>query len=62
MKMANSITATRRIGSEMDLNTKIIMMATRRIDTELTVLKSQFVILIRSFVQGASPISIPSSS
>ena len=42
-----------------DRNTKRTMTPTRIMDTRFTTLKSRSVILIRSCVQGASPISIP---
>ena len=59
MNIANSITATSIIGSEIDLNTKAMIMKIRKIETKLTVAKSLFVILIRSLVQAASPTNIP---
>ena len=58
MKIANSIAATRTTGSEIDLNTKRIITTIAPIETALTRLKSVSVIVIRSFVQGASPITI----
>ena len=59
-KIANSITATSIIGKEIDLNTKSMITNIAIIEIALTRLKSVSVILIRSFVQGASPISIAS--
>ena len=47
------------IGRLIDLNTKKIMTKIATIDTALTRAKSSFVMLIRSLVHGASPISIP---
>lgn len=58
MKIANSITATKIIGKDIDLNTHAIIKKIAPMDTVLTTLKSWFVIVIKSFVQGASPISI----
>ena len=37
MNIANSITATSIIGSEIDLNTKAMIMKIRKIETKLTV-------------------------
>ena len=62
MKIANSMTATRITGSDMDLNTSAIMINMAIMETALTTLKSLSVIVIRSFVQGASPISIAEES
>ena len=59
-KIANSMTATSMIGSDTDLNTTRMIRNINTIDTALTRLKSVSVIVIRSFVQGASPISIAS--
>ena len=58
MKIANSITDTKIIGKDIDLNTHAIIKKIAPMDTVLTTLKSWFVIVIKSFVQGASPISI----
>ena len=57
-KIANSMTATKITGNEMDLNTKIMIKKIAPMETILTRLKSSSVILIKSFVQGASPINI----
>ena len=62
MKIAHSIRATSRNGREIDLKTNAIITAIMMIDTQLTTLKSWFAISTRSFVQGASPISIPFAS
>ena len=62
IKMANSMTATRMIGSDTDLNTSAIITKIAPIDTMLTVLKSSSVISIRSFVHGASPINMAEES
>ena len=62
MKIANSITATNRIGSTIDFRTMAMIRNTRPIDTAETTAKSWSVIEIRSFVQGASPISMELSS
>ena len=58
IKIANSIAATRIIGNETDLNTQKIIMKIATIDTALTVLKSLSVMVIKSFVHGASPITM----
>ena len=58
IKIANSITHTRMIGSEMDLNVSKIIIKIAAIEIILTFLKSTSVISIRSLVHGASPISI----
>ena len=62
MKMANSITATRITGRETDWNTTVMIRKIATMDTALTTLKSLSVMVIRSLVQGASPISIPELS
>ena len=62
IKMANSMTDTRIIGNEIDLNTNAMIMKIAPMEIILTFLKSTAVISIRSFVQGASPISIAESS
>ena len=60
--MANSIAATRITGSEMERSVSRMITATIPMETESTVMKSLFVILIRSRVQGASPTSMALSS
>ncbi len=62
IKIANSITDTRITGSDTDLNTNAIIRKIAPMDTTLTVLKSSSVISIKSFVHGASPISIADAS
>ena len=54
MNIADSITATNTKGSDTERNTKSIIISIAIIETELTILKSVSVIVIRSFVQGAS--------
>ena len=49
-------------GNEIDFNTNAIIMKIKIIETAFTVLKSVFVIVIRSSVHGASPINIAVSS
>ena len=58
IKIANSMTDTRISGSEPDLNTNAMIMKIAMIEMALTTLKSLSVIVIRSFVHGASPINI----
>ena len=60
--MENSITATRINGKVILFSTSAMMIKIAAIETVLTTLKSSSVISIRSFVQGASPISIPAGS
>ena len=62
IKIASSITATKIIGSVIDLNTIAIIAKITNIETKLTVAKSLFVILIKSLVHAASPTSIPDLS
>ena len=62
INMANSITDTSITGRETDFNTIAIIKKIKIMDTALTVLKSWSVIVIKSWVQGASPISIMDSS
>ena len=62
MKMANSMTATKITGIEIDLNTNSMIKNTAPIEIALTTLKSLSVICIKSFVHGASPISMASGS
>ena len=52
MKIANSITATKIIGKDIDLNTHAIIKKIAPMDTVLTTLKSWFVIVIiaREFI------------
>ena len=59
MKMANSITDTRISGTVIDWKVSSIIRNTAIIEIMLTTLKSLSVIVIKSFVQGASPISMP---
>ena len=54
--------ATRITGSDTDFRTKNMIKNIAIIETALTVLKSLSVIVIRSFVQGASPITIDVAS
>ena len=56
--MANSITATSISGSETDLKVTRMIRKIAAIEIISTTLKSLSVTSIRSFVQGASPISI----
>ena len=60
--IANSITATRMIGSETERSAIRMMIKIAAIETIFTTLKSWSVMSIRSFVAAASPISIPSLS
>ena len=62
MKMASSMTAMSRNGSEMLRSTSRMMRKIARIDTALTTLKSWSVVSIMSFMHGASPMSIPVGS
>ena len=50
------------IGSTSERNTIAMITKIATIEIALTTLKSVSVIVIRSFVHGASPISIPFSS
>ena len=58
MNIANSMTATSTIGSDIEPNTQRMIMNIAPMDTVLTDAKSLSVIVIRSFVQGASPTSM----
>ena len=60
--MASSIIATSRIGRENDLSTNAMITKIAAMEIALTTLKSRSVQLIKSFVQGASPMSMPPSS
>ena len=55
IKIANSITLTRIIGNEIDLNNIKIIRNIITIERILTVLKSVSAIVIKSLVNGASP-------
>ena len=61
-KIANSITVTRIAGSEIDLNTIITITKIASMDTVFTVTRSTLVVSSRSFIRGASPITIPVGS
>ena len=54
IKIAPSITKTKIIGNEIDLNTNKIIKNTAKIETALTTLKSWSVISIKSLVHGAT--------
>ncbi len=58
IKIPNSMTKTRMTGRETDFNTAAIIKKINTMETTLTTLKSRSVIVIKSCVQGASPISI----
>ena len=60
-KFANSITATRMTGSVMERNTSAMITKIATMEIALTTLKSVSVMVIRSLVHGASPISMPFS-
>ena len=62
IKIANSMIATSKIGSTTDRSTSAMIRNTKPMDTALTTAKSWSVIVIRSFVHGASPMSIEPSS
>ena len=60
--MENSITATKITGRVILFSTSAMMTKIAMIEIAFTTLKSSSVVSIRSFVQGASPISIPVES
>ena len=62
MKIANSITNTRNIGIDIDVNTKSIIKNTANIDITFTRLKSLSAILTKFFVKTPSPVTILSLS
>ena len=60
--MASSITAISMKGRDMLFSTIAIIMNIAAMDTAFTTLKSWSVVSIMSFMQGASPISMPLGS
>ena len=62
MKIASSMTAIRMKGSSALFSTRAMMTKMATMDTALTTWKSRSVVSIISFMQGASPISIPVES
>ena len=62
IKIANSITVTRMAGREIDLNTIITITKIASMDTVFTVTRSTLVVSSRSFISGASPMTIPVGS
>ena len=57
IRMPPSMTATRMNGIEIERNTSKIMTKMMPIETELTMMISRLVVVIRSYVAGASPTS-----
>ena len=62
MKIASSMTAIRMKGREKLPSTSVMMRKMAAMEMALTTLKSWSVVSIMSFMQGASPMSIPPSS
>ena len=58
MNMANSMTVSSIAGSVSDLNTSITMMNMAATETVLTVTRSTEVTSSRSFISGASPMTM----
>ena len=62
MKIASSMTATRMMGRVMLFSTRAMMTKMAMMEIMLTTWKSWPVVSIMSFMQGASPMSIPLGS
>ena len=62
MNMANSITVTSIAGRVRDLNTSITMMNMASTETVFTRTRSTEVTSSRSFISGASPMTMPFGS